>query len=396
MEKTKEIDILDVLIILAKHKKFIFWTTLIVSIAAVIFSLLTPQYWVSTASIMPTQDRGSQLSFGGSSLLNLGSTIFGSTVNTSSLELVTILNSRFFIEDVINRFNLIDYMEITHPDSLVVWDKALLNFREKIKRIGIDEDTGLISISIETKDKRLSADIANYMCQKLDEYNLEYRMSKGKQQRIFLESRVREIEAEIDSLQFAVLQFQKANNIINLEEQALSTIRKYSSLIAEQMALQIEIDFAEKTQNDNNPVLENLRLKNQLLIKQIKDLEIKNPNSNYQYFLMLKNVPEYALDYAALTMNLEIQKQLYGFLYPQYEQARIEEIKDLPSLEIIDHAYPAGIRSKPKRAQFCIIAFFLALLISSFLAYSNHLVTHTGASDKIKEFWLLVFGRSKN
>ncbi len=396
MEKTKEIDILDVLIVLAKHKKFIIWTTLIVSIAAVVYSLVIPKYWVSTATIMPAQERKSQLSLGSSSIFNLGSSIFGSSVHTSSLELITVMNSRSFIEDVIEEFNLTEYLEIEHPDSFVVKDIALLNFREKIRRIGFDEETGLISISIETKDKFLSADIANYMWQKLEEYNLEYRMSKGKQQRIFLEERISEIETEIDSLQYAILQFQKDNNIINLEEQTLNAIKQYSSLIAEQKALQIEIDFIKKTQDEQNPVLDNLMTKNQILKKQISNLEVDNSATDYQYFLSLRNVPKYALDYASLSMSLEIQKQLYSFLYPQYEQARIEEIKDLPSLEIIDHATPAGLRSKPKRAQLCIIAFLLAFLISSFLAYTMHMIKHSEASLKIREIVSLIFGKSEN
>ena len=53
-------------------------------------------------------------------------------------------------------------------------------------------------------------------------------------------------------------------------------------------------------------------------------------------------------------------------MFPQYEQAKIEEVKDLPTIEIIDKAVPAGKRSKPKRAKFCILSFFISLFLSSF------------------------------
>nr|HPR18396.1 Wzz/FepE/Etk N-terminal domain-containing protein [Candidatus Cloacimonadota bacterium] len=163
MEKTKEVDILDLLIVLAKHKKFIFWTTLIACIFAVIYSLLVPQYWVSVATILPAQDQHSSFSLGSSSsLLGLGSSLLGNSANINGLELITIMQSRTFSEDVVKQFNLINYFEINDPDTLVSRELALKAFRENVRKIGMDEDTGLISISIETTDKYLSTNIANY------------------------------------------------------------------------------------------------------------------------------------------------------------------------------------------------------------------------------------------
>ncbi|HHE39169.1 MAG TPA: hypothetical protein ENL20_11455, partial [Candidatus Cloacimonetes bacterium] len=117
--KTKEIDILDILLILAKHKWFIIITTLIVSIAAVVYSLLATQYWVSTATILPAQEQRSQLPFGSSSLLGLGSSLLGGSFQTQGMDLITIMNSRTFAEDVVKKFNLIEYFEIEDSDTLV-------------------------------------------------------------------------------------------------------------------------------------------------------------------------------------------------------------------------------------------------------------------------------------
>ena len=88
--ENKQIDVLDILLILAKHKKFIIITTLIVSIIAVIYSLVIPEIWTSTATILPTQEQRSQLPFGSSSLLGLGSSFLGIASQTQSLELYTL------------------------------------------------------------------------------------------------------------------------------------------------------------------------------------------------------------------------------------------------------------------------------------------------------------------
>jgi len=76
--------------------------------------------------------------------------------------------------------------------------------------------------------------------------------------------------------------------------------------------------------------------------------------------------------YAELKTELAIQKKVYEFLYPQYESAKIEELKDLPTIEIIDRAVLAGMRSKPRRARLCIIAFIMAIISSSILIILTH------------------------
>lgn len=366
----KSIDILDILLILGKHKKFIFFTTLIVSIVAVIYVLVIPKYWISTATILPANEQRNQLSFGSSSLLGISSSLLGGSFQTQGLDLLTIMNSRTFAEDVINKFNLISYFEIEDPDTLVVIETAVKELNESVKRIGMNEETGLISIKIETKDRYLSSDIANYYWQKLEKYNLETRMSKGKQKRIFLEKRVEEVKANIIDLSQELLAFQKKHNIIKLEDQTSAIIQSYSELIIQKNKKELDLEFALEFTNSQNPNIDKLKLENQILTNKISELEEIQSNNKFKYILSLNSIPDKALKFANMTMNLGIQKQIYNFLYPQFEQAKIEEIKDLPTLEVIDKAIPSGLRSKPKRAKLCISAFIIALFLSSLLSYS--------------------------
>ena len=370
--KTKEIDILDILLILAKHKKFIFFTTLIVSVAAVVYVLVVPQYWVSTATILPADSESTSLPFNSSSLIGFGSSLLGGAHKSSGIDLITIMKSRTFSEDVIAKFDLVEYMEIDDPDPLVVKENALNLFRDNIRNIGYNEETGVIKISIETTDKYLSTDIANYYWQKLEKYNLETRMSKGRQKRVFLEARVNRVQAVIDSLSQNFLSFQKENNVILLDEQTKVIVKQYSELITEKYRKDLELELARSFSDSNNPGIKKLILENQVITKKIFELE-NIDTENFKYVLSLESIPDKAYEYANLKMNLELQEKIFSFIYPQYEQAKIEEIKDLPTIEIIDKAVPAGLRSKPKRARFCIVAFFMAIILSSILVYIyNH------------------------
>ena len=55
-------------------------------------------------------------------------------------------------------------------------------------------------------------------------------------------------------------------------------------------------------------------------------------------------------------------------MYPQFEAAKIEELKDMPSIEIIDNPRLAGIRSYPKRGLICVVAAFIGFFVSLGLA----------------------------
>ena len=205
--KTKEIDILDILLILAKHKKFIIFTTLIVSIIAVIYSLLATQYWISTATILPSSDKQDSFSISSSFLGGFASSMLGGE-QSDAYALIGIMQSRTFSLGVVKKFNLIEYFEIEEPDTLISYETAVKNLLENVVNFDINEENGFLSISIETKDKFLSSDIANYYWLKLDEYNKSVRMTKGKQQKEFIEKRLIEVKESIDVLSNTLNKFQ--------------------------------------------------------------------------------------------------------------------------------------------------------------------------------------------
>lgn len=373
--KSNEIDILDVLIILAKHKKFIFWTTLIVSVAAIVFSLVTPEIWTSTATILPSGDSGYSSAFNGS-VLDLGSAFMGGNNQNSAISLVAIMKSRTFSEDIIRKFELIDYFEITDPDSLVSMELAVRKLKAGMLDIQISEETGFIYISVETKDKKFSADIANYYFTKLEEYNQNSRITKGRQKRIFLENRINEIEKNIHNLSEELREFQNKNNAIDLTEQTKAVLGLYSELIAQKKQAEIKLEISEFSMPDNSPVNESLQKEIEILNYKIKETERNEKESQIKYGLNLDDISDLIIEYAEIQMQIKIEQTVYEFMYPQYEQARLDELKDLPTIEIIDIAGLAGLRSKPRRALICILAFLSALIFSSVIAILVEFLKH--------------------
>jgi len=363
MEK-REFDFFELIRLIIRNRKFIIIFVAVVSVAAVIYSLVTPQIWRSTATFYVIGDQTSSLPFNIEGLSGLTAGLMGTTNSQNAISAVIAMNSRQFSEKVIRHFNLIDYYKITTKDSLKAMDSALKMLHTKTMKIGSDPETGLVTVSADTKDKKLSRDIVNYYLQQLDIYNREEKITRGKMNREFLEARVNETRAEIDSLLLALKDFQQRHNTVDIEAQTSSLIKSYSDIIATKMSTDIELELARKNYAENSPIVLELKDRSEALAKQIRQLEAGKEPLKPRYLIDIGSLPDLATQYAQLKMNLEIKTKVYEFLYPQYEAAKLEELKDLPTLDILDTPREAGLRVRPKRAVMCIIAFALAVVVS--------------------------------
>ena len=363
MEK-REFDVFELIRILLDHRWFIIIFVGIVSVAAVIYSLVTPKIWESEATFYIVGDETASLPINLPGLGSLASNIMKQDKLQGSLNAVSALRSRRFSEDVIRHFDLIRYFKISERDSLMQMDIALKKLKKRVVKVSISEKASLISISVKTKDKKLSMDMVNYYLQKLEEYNQDQKLTRGKRERIFLEERVAETRAVLDSLIAADKEFRQSSNAIDIEEHATVLIKSYAELVATKMAADIELEMALQTLNENSPVVQELKVKRDALNAQIKEMESGKSKVKPRYLIDISSLPDLGSRYAQIKMELMIQTAVFEFLYPQYEAARLEELKDTPSVDVLDYPREAGLRSRPKRAMICVIAFFAAFVVA--------------------------------
>jgi capsule polysaccharide export protein KpsE/RkpR len=79
----------------------------------------------------------------------------------------------------------------------------------------------------------------------------------------------------------------------------------------------------------------------------------------------LRQLPSLAVPWANLYRQVRIQETLYEMLSAQYETARIEEAKSIPTVSVID---PPGLpekKSSPHRAIIVLVSTALAFVLAS-------------------------------
>ncbi len=360
--------LLDVALVLARHKKLIIIFTMLIAIAAIIFSLLAPKYWKSTASLIPVVESNALGSISNNLMDLVGGGMMSTPKSELAVDFISVMKSRGFSEDVIRKFDLISYFEISAEDSLEAMELATEKLLGSLINVSFDQENNLVFITAETKSRKLSQEIVQYYLDSLEKYNLDNRMTKGRLRRQFLEKQVNTNMAAADSLAKALRDFEKTNKAIALDQQTESLVTLYSESSAKMMETEIEYELAKTQYAANSPNVTLLADKLKLLRQNVKDLESNASGLNPGYIIGIDKVPDLSLQYAQLMINVEIRKKVIEYLYPQYELAKLDELKDLPTFEVLDTPGLAGLRSKPKRAIIVVLSTMAAFILACVIA----------------------------
>ena len=376
--------LLDYLYILVKWRKFIIINFFVVCFIAAGVSLILPKWYRAEITILPPTVENERL--GLSSFLSrfsIGGLSLGSSESEGTSRFLAIIKSRTVMEKVARKFKL---MERYHARNMEKTIRILHN------RMSIDlNEEGTITLSILTKThflptkeevikaKELSRDMANFFIKVSDEVNKKLRIENARNTRIFIEKRYLENLNDLRKAEEKLKQFQEKYGIIALPEQTATTISAAADLKAKIIAKEVEVAFLKKYYGTSNIELErtenelkSLREKYNSEFKYRLDGEAttgKEQRDSKDIFLSLNELPEKGLEYLRLYRDVKIQENIQEFLVPQYEQAKIQEARDTPTVQVLDKAMLPLRKAKPKRVVIVILAALFSLILSSCYAF---------------------------
>ncbi len=373
MEK-KLINILDFFIVLLKWKKFLIINFILISIVSIVFSLIVPRWYRSYSVIMSPEGDGDGLSISSliSNALPVGGMLGGAGTSSEAIRFIAIVNSRTMMEDIAKQFNLQERYKTINLERTV---KALRNrvFTE------VNED-GTITISTLTKTsfflsqekddeaRRLAMDMTTYIVKKLDQLNIELNGEKATNSRSFIEKRYLQTLKDLETAEENLKMFQKEYGVISLEEQTLATINTVAELKGQIIAKEIEAKVLENYVGRDHIDFKKAQSVLAALNEQYNALTIDNPNSKVlksdQVLINIGQMPDLGLQYLRLFREVKLQEAILEFILPQYENAKIQEQKEIPTLQVLDKAnYPIK-RAKPKRGMLVIFVVFFSMILS--------------------------------
>ena len=363
MAEDKKIDLLDYFVILVKWKKFLIallFPFMIITYLGIYF--LIEEQFDSTALLVPAEDT----SLGGIAGLigGLGSNLPFDIGAGSSPEMNmynTIIYSRTNLQKIIDKFDLYKVYKLS-PEVKDYKKKAIEALSGSIS--ASETEFSAYEIKVRANSPQLSADITNYIVLLLNEKLIELRTEKSKNNRIFLKDRVAEIRITLSKSEDSLMRYQEQSGILAAEDQVRGLIETYTTLETELITKQIEQSIIEKLRGKNSPQFETVNME---VIEYEKHLEeMKRKGGPSGLIPALNSLPEKVINYYRLLREVEINSAILEFILPLYEQAKIEEKKDIPTLQVIDDAIPPAKKSYPPRTIITLVITFGVFIISFF------------------------------
>lgn len=225
-----EISLLDLLIVLARHKKMILGITFLAALLAVGYSLRLPNIYTGIVKILPPQQSQSSASALLNQLGGLAGMAGGSLgIKNSSDIYIAMLKSRTIMEKVALRFGLQNsYGAETMSDAL--------NALAGASSIAAGKD-GVITVAVDDKDPGRAADMANAYIEELNKLMQTFALTEAAQRRQFFETQLKPAK---DKLTDAEITLDRTPNTSLKYMDALRNM-KYQEVIYEILAKQFEM-----------------------------------------------------------------------------------------------------------------------------------------------------------
>jgi capsule polysaccharide export protein KpsE/RkpR len=342
-----------------------------------LLAFLIPPRYESVVRLMPPDQSNGMGSAMMSILAAKGgdglSSLAGNMLNlkNSGALVIGILTSDTVRNDIINQFDL----------RRTYWRKRYEDARKVLaKRTDISEDrkSGIVTIRVEDSDPGRAQQIAQAYVDQLNAKVSELTTSSAHRERLFLEERLVEVGRRLDESSLTLSRFSSSNKTFDPATQGKAMLETVAQVQGQLVAAQSEVKGLEQIYGPQNSRVRSanarvLELRNKL--QEITgDGTLSGELRAGQLYPSVQQLPILGNTYISLYRRAKIDEAVYEILTKQYELAKVEEAKEIPTIKVLDAAQVPERRSWPPRMLIVILGtltfcfFAMTLVVTEFLA----------------------------
>jgi uncharacterized protein involved in exopolysaccharide biosynthesis len=365
-------------------------TLLRVVIAGLVIStaiaFLIPKRYEAVARLMPpdqtdmnTAMLGALTAKAGDAIGAVASNVLG--LRTSGSTMVGILQSRTIQDDLINQFDLRKvYSEKRYNDTRKILDKRT--------NISEDKKSGIITISVEDSNPDRAAALAKAYVTDLNTRISQLTTSSAHRERVFLEGRLQSVKQELDAATLKLSLFSSRNKTFDPQIEGKAMMEAASSLQGQLIAAETELKGLEQIYGPGNSRVKASSARVAELQQKMRDMSgdatassaDNAALSNGELYPSLEQLPLLGNTYYDLARRAKIDEAVFEVLTKQYELAKVQEAKEIPSIKVLDEPVVPETKSWPPRlfimAFGTVVAFAFACVWILLAAGYEHLDSH--------------------
>ena len=394
--------------LLWQKRRFLQRATIAGLVLSMALALLLPARYQSKTRLMPPdQQSGSGLAMiaalaggrsssggpGGGVANALGGSLGGVAgdllgLKSSGALFVDMLGGATIQDEVIRKFDL---RKVYHDKY---WEQARkdLEARTDVKE---DRKSGVITIIVTDHDPKRAQAIAQAYVDALNGLVAQVSTSSARRERMFIEERVKTVKQSLDSALQNFSQYASQHGTFDVPSQTKAMVESEASLQGQLIAAESELQGLRQIYTDSNIRVRSLEARVAALKKQVETMSgnkadlTSNDSDIAGDFPSIRKLPLLGVRWANLYREMKIQEAVYEMLTQEHEFAKIQEAREIPSVNLLDAPLVPERKSFPPRIAITLLGAALAFLLgASFVIATNAWRQNTSPEKQLMtEIW---------
>jgi uncharacterized protein involved in exopolysaccharide biosynthesis len=360
-----------------------------------------PKRYDATTELMPPDSQGSSslaliAGLAGGQMGGLGA-LAGDLMGIKSTGalFIGVLRSRTVEDRIVERFDL----------RKVYGAKLAVTAREKLaENTGISEDrkSGIITVSVSDRDPQRAAAITGAYVDELDTLMAQLTTSSAHRERAFLEERLNAVKQDLESAEKDFSQFASKNATIDITAQGKAMVEAAATLEGQLVGAQATLEGLKQIYTGDNVRVRATQARITELRRQLQELSgkagtgaEKNEGASDTSYPTLRQLPILGVPYADLFRRLKVEEAVYETLTKEYELAKVQEAKEIPTVKVLDPPAAPEKKSYPPLLLFISLGTLGTLVLGVLWVAGAAHWREMDAGDPGKLFALEVWGTVK-
>lgn len=379
------------------HRLTLLRAALYAILASAVIALMIPVRYQAVTRLMPPDTQSSsslgllaamsgRSGIGANALGGLAGDLLG--VKSSGALFVGLLASDTVEDRLVEKFQL----KTVYGRSKIEDARTDLGERTNVSE---DRKSGIISIVVWDHDPKRAAAMADAYVTELDRLVAQLSTSSARRERVFLEERLKQVKTDLDAAANTFSAFASKNTAIDIPAQGKAMVEAAATLQGELIASQAELSGLQQVYADGNVRVRAAEARVRELQKKLNEVggsgtqaDLMNDKS---MFPSIRRLPLLGVTYADLYQRTKIQETVYELLTQQYELAKVQEAKEIPSVKVLDPALVPTKKSFPPRGAIVMVGTLLGILFTMIWIAGKVRWENTAADDPRKVFATGVF-----
>src|SRR5947207_2350913 len=234
-----------------------------------------------------------------------------------------------------------------------------------------DKKSGVITVSVQDHSPDRAAALAAAYVDELNNMVADLNTSAAHRERLFLEERLKIVKQELDQSAKEFSEFSSTHTTLDIKDQGQAMVQAAATLQGQEIAAEAELRGLEQIYTPYNVRVKEVKARIAELQHQLQKLggaatppepDVDSAESLYP---SIRQLPVLGVTYTDLYRRLRINEAVFETLTKEYELARVEEAKEIPSVKILVPAQRPEKPHGPPRLLILLGGSLLSLVLGS-------------------------------